>query len=206
MSTPVIHIVDDDEPTRDSLRFLLEASGHAARAHASATDFLAALPLPGAGCLVTDLRMPDMSGIDLLKAVRIRQPHLPVVVVTGHGDIALAVEAMKLGAIDFLEKPYPDDALLAAVEAAIARRESVPRVSGDDGEIGRRIASLSQRERQVLEGVVAGKPNKVIAHDLDISPRTVEVYRANLMTKMQASSLSHLVRLALTAGIGTSEV
>ncbi|MCC6737036.1 MAG: response regulator transcription factor FixJ [Bauldia sp.] len=201
MTTPVIHIVDDDEPTRDSLRFLLAASGHNPRAHASATDFLALLPLPDAGCLVTDVRMPDMSGIDLLKAVGARQPDLPVVVVTGHGDIALAVEAMKLGAVDFLEKPYPDDAMLAAVESAIARRQSAAPAAS--GEIAQRLASLSPRERQVLEGVVAGKPNKVIAYDLDISPRTVEVYRANLMTKMQASSLSHLVRLALTAGVGT---
>ncbi|MGV8840272.1 MAG: response regulator FixJ [Bauldia sp.] len=202
MTTPVIHIVDDDEPTRDSLRFLLAAAGFTARAHASASEFLAGLPLGEGGCLVTDVRMPGMSGIDLLKAVRARQPDLPVVVITGHGDVALAVEAMKLGAVDFLEKPYSDDAMLAAIESAIARREGAQR-SGEQSEVAQRVASLSPRERQVLEGVVAGKPNKVIAYDLDISPRTVEVYRANLMTKMQASSLSHLVRLALLAGVGT---
>lgn len=203
MTTPVIHIVDDDEPTRDSLRFLLAASGFAARAHPSATDFLAGLPLRDPGCLVTDVRMPDMSGIDLLKAVRERQPDLPVVVITGHGDVSLAVEAMKLGAVDFLEKPYSDEAMLAAIEVAIARRGDVGRTSVELSEIAAKVASLSPRERQVLEGVVAGKPNKIIAYDLEISPRTVEVYRANLMTKMQATSLSHLVRLALIAGFGT---
>lgn len=202
MTIPVIHIVDDDEPTRDSLRFLLAASGFSARAHATATDFLAGLPLREPGCLVTDVRMPDMSGIDLLKAVRSRQPELPVVIITGHGDVSLAVEAMKLGAVDFLEKPYSDEAMIAAVEAAIARRGEAGRSSGEISEIAAKIASLSPRERQVLEGVVAGKPNKIIAYDLDISPRTVEVYRANLMTKMQATSLSHLVRLALMAGVG----
>ncbi|MCW5717626.1 MAG: response regulator [Chitinophagaceae bacterium] len=202
MTASVVHIVDDDEPTRDSLQFLLAASGFAARAHASATDFLRGVPHRDAGCLVTDVRMPDMSGIELLTAVRARQPDLPVVVVTGHGDISLAVEAMKLGAVDFLEKPYSDEAMIAAVEAAIARRSDDARTSAEASETDARIASLSPRERQVLEGVVAGKANKVIAYDLDISPRTVEVYRANLMTKMQATSLSHLVRLALMAGVG----
>lgn len=203
MTAPVIHVVDDDEPTRDSLRFLLAAAGFTARAHASATEFLAGLPLQDAGCLVTDVRMPDMSGIDLLKAVRDRQPDLPVVVITGHGDVSLAVEAMKLGAVDFLEKPYSDDAMLAAITSAIARTAGATRTSAENDEIAARIASLSPRERQVLDGVVAGKPNKVIAYELDISPRTVEVYRANLMTKMQAASLSQLVRLALMAGVGS---
>lgn len=201
----VIHVVDDDEPTRDSLRFLLESSGFAARAHESATEFATLLPLRSAGCLVTDVRMPDMSGLDLLKVIRTRQPELPVVVVTGHGDISLAVEAMKLGAVDFLEKPYSDEAMLSAIETALRRAGSGERTSGEREEIASKVESLSPRERQVLAGVVAGKPNKIIAYDLDISPRTVEVYRANLMTKMQASSLSHLVRMVVTAGFTGSE-
>ncbi len=201
----VVHIVDDDEPTRDSLCFLLASAGLDARGHESATAFLASLPLQERGCLVTDVRMPDMSGIDLLKAVRARQPDLPVIVITGHGDISLAVEAMKLGAADFIEKPYSDEAMLAAVESATRQVGETIGENAERDQILGRVQSLSPRERQVLEGVVAGKPNKVIAYDLDISPRTVEVYRANLMAKMQASSLSHLVRLALAGGITVAQ-
>ncbi|MGD9739564.1 MAG: response regulator FixJ [Bauldia sp.] len=204
MSIGVTYIVDDDEPTRDSLHFLLTSAGLPARVQESASAFAAALPVTGAACLVTDIRMPDMSGIDLLKIVQAKQPDLPVVVITGHGDIALAVEAMKLGAVDFLEKPYSEEAMLSAVEAAVRRSSVDASGSSEKDEILERVTTLSVRERQVLDGVVAGKPNKVIAYDLDISPRTVEVYRANLMTKMRASSLSHLVRLALVAGIGNA--
>ena len=145
--------------------------------------------------------MPEMSGIDLLRRLRERGSDVPVIVITGHGDIPLAVEAMKFGAADFFEKPYDDDALLAAVRSALDRHESAEKQSAARAEINERLATLSNRERQVLEGLVAGKPNKIIAFDHGISPRTVEIYRANVMTKMQASSLSELVRMAMIAGI-----
>ena len=194
-----VHIIDDDEPTRDSLVFLLASSGFPAKAHESGTAFLNVLPDIAPACVVTDVRMPDIHGIDLLKAVKARRPGTPVIVITGHGDIALAVEAMKLGASDFLEKPYADDAMIAAVERALERNTGAR--EDDKKELLARVELLSGRERQVLVGVVAGKTNKVIAQEFDISPRSVEVYRANLMTKMQASNLSHLVRMALLAGI-----
>lgn len=204
MNEAVVHIVDDDEATRDSLRFLLASAGIGALTHPTATDFAAALPIPGAACVITDVRMPDMSGIDLLKIVRSKQPGLPVIVITGHGDVALAVEAMKLGAVDFLEKPYAEGAILAAVDDAIKRSRSTD-TRTHDADIVSRIQSLSPRERQVLKGVVGGKSNKIIAHELDISPRTVEVYRANLMAKMQATSLSQLVRMALVTGLDETD-
>jgi two-component system response regulator FixJ len=195
-----IHIIDDDEPTRDSLRFLLASAGFPAKVHESATAFLGAFSESAPACVITDVRMPDVNGIDLLKAVKARRPDTPVIVVTGHGDIALAVEAMKLGASDFLEKPYADEAMIAAVERALDRNAGS--AAGDDKQsLLARVELLSGREKQVLYGVVAGKTNKVIAQELEISPRSVEVYRANLMTKMQATNLSHLVRLALLAGI-----
>jgi two-component system response regulator FixJ len=193
-----VHVIDDDEAVRDSLAFLLTTAGFDVRTHASATDFLALGPEVEFGCIVTDVRMPGLSGLDLLKAIRQRDPPLPVVVITGHADVALAVEAMKLGAVDFIEKPFDDDLLIEALEAARNRLGS-----GSTGRQGlrsvvvERIATLSERERQVLDGLVAGKANKVIAGDLGISPRTVEVYRANVMTKMAARSLSDLVRQAL---------
>jgi two-component system response regulator FixJ len=194
-----IHVIDDDEPTRDSLVFLLASSGFPARAHESGTAFLNGLAGVAPACVITDVRMPDINGIDLLKAVKSRRPEIPVIVITGHGDIALAVEAMKLGASDFLEKPYGDEAMVAAVERALETRSGAPR-DEDRRDLLARIDLLSAREKQVLVGVVGGKTNKVIAQELDISPRSVEVYRANLMTKMRAENLSHLVRLALSAG------
>jgi two-component system response regulator FixJ len=199
-----VHIIDDDEPTRDSLHFLLVSSGLNATAHESATAFLDALGGLSPSCVVTDVKMPDVNGIDVLKAIKTRRPETPVIVITGHGDIALAVEAMKLGASDFLEKPYADDAMIAAIEAALKHQGGSDRQSEEREGLLAKIEQLSPREKQVLIGVVAGKPNKIIAHELDISPRTVEVYRANLMTKMRASNLSHLVRMALLAGIDGS--
>jgi two-component system response regulator FixJ len=199
-----VHVIDDDAAMRDSLSFLLRASGLAVRDHASAKAFLAALPGLEVGCVVTDIRMPDVTGIDLLKALGTNRPGVPVIVITGHGDVALAVDAMKLGAVDFLEKPFGDEALLAAVEHALSRRHIDERRDTERAQINARIDLLSPRERDVLAGLVAGKQNKTIAYDLDISPRTVEVYRANLMTKMQAASLSQLVRMALLAGFAMS--
>ncbi len=201
MTDRLVHIIDDDEAMRDSLVFLLDTAGHPARASASAKTFLKTLPDPALGCIVTDIRMPDMTGIDLVKALRAGGYDYPVIVITGHGDVALAVEAMKAGVIDFIEKPFDDETLLAAITIAFdRRRETEGAVSPERQMIAARLAELSPRERDVLQGVIDGKPNKVIAHELGISPRTVEVYRANLMTKMRAASLSELVRMALIAG------
>ncbi len=195
----MVHVIDDDEAVRESLSFLLDTAGMACRVYESPLPFLDALPLEGPACVVTDVRMPGMTGIDLLNRLREDGHQVPVVVITGHGDIALAVEAMKLGAADFLEKPFDDEALLNAVREAVARHGSSERAGRDRAAATERLATLSTRERQVLDGLVAGLPNKTIAYDLGISPRTVEVYRANLMTKMKASSLSEVVRMALVA-------
>ena len=201
MSTErVVHVIDDDDAVRDSLAFLLASAGLAVTKHDSAVAFLAALPGLAAGCVITDIRMPGMTGIDLLKRLKGAGNPMPVIVVTGHGDVPLAVEAMKLGASEFLEKPFDDDQMLAAVATALNRHEQDDERAAREADVRARLASLSQREREVLDGLVAGNANKVIAHDLGISPRTVEVYRANVMTKMKAQSLSELVRMALTAG------
>jgi two-component system response regulator FixJ len=201
----VVHVIDDDEAVRESLRFLLKTAGHAVQTYESATVFLRDQPKAKSGCVVTDVRMPDISGIDLLHRLRELQVHLPVIVITGHGDVPLAVEAMKSGALDFLEKPFNDDALLNAVDAALRHHGADAKREADRAEIVDKLASLSNRERQVLEGLVSGHANKTIAFDHGISPRTVEIYRANLMSKMQAGSLSDLVRMALVGGILGSE-
>jgi two-component system response regulator FixJ len=197
----LICVIDDDEAVRQSLEFLLSTAGITVRAFESAKAFLAAMPDIKARCIITDVRMPEMTGIDLLRHLNGLNAGIPVIVITGHGDIALAVEAMKIGAVDFLEKPFDDDLLLAAVGAALNRDADVVKHNAELAAINDKLAALSNRERQVLEGLVAGKPNKTIAFDLGISPRTVEIYRANLMTKMAANSLSDLVRMAMTAGI-----
>jgi two-component system, LuxR family, response regulator FixJ len=198
---PIIYVVDDDEAVRQSLEFLLTTAGMKARSFESARAFFEVLPQIGFGCVITDVRMPDITGIDLLKRVKEVDADLPVIVITGHGDISLAVEAMKIGAVDFLEKPFDDDHLLDAVKSALNREADVVQRKAEVSEIEDKLAALSNRERQVLDGLVAGNPNKTIAFDLGISPRTVEIYRANLMTKMGANSLSDLVRMAMTAGI-----
>jgi len=196
-----VHVIDDDAAVRDSLKFLLEAAQLPVCTYESAADFLKALPGVKTGCVITDVRMPDVNGIELLRRVRSAVRSLPVIVITGHGDIPLAVEAMKIGAIDFFEKPFDDDAFLAAVRRALKQEEREVKRESDRVELHGRIAALSARERQVLEGLVAGQANKIIAFNLEISPRTVEIYRANVMTKMQAKSLSELVRMALIAGV-----
>jgi two-component system response regulator FixJ len=195
----LVHVVDDDEAMRESLAFLLDAAGIPNRTYESAERFLDTLDGAAAGCVVTDVRMPGMTGIDLLKHLRGTGSPMPLLVITGHGDVPLAVEAMKLGAVDFIEKPFDDDVLLASIRSALARRANGGQREAEAAAAAARIEKLSPRERDVLEGLVAGKPNKTIAFDLGISPRTVEVYRASLMNKMQASSLSELVRMTLLA-------
>ncbi|MGX9984184.1 response regulator FixJ [Methylobacterium fujisawaense] len=199
MSTDApVHIVDDDLAVRQSLAFLLATDGLAVQVHDSATAFLAA-GTDRVGCIVTDVRMPDIDGVELLHRLRQRGRMPPVIVMTGHADVALAVEAMKAGAVDFIEKPFDDDVLLASIRSALARADRARTRDAEGEAVRARLAALSERERQVLEGLVAGKANKVIGLNLGISPRTVEIYRANVMSKMQAGSLSELVRMALIA-------
>lgn len=202
----LVHVVDDDEAARESLEFLLRAASFDVRTYEAPQALLDALPLPEGGCIVTDVRMPGMTGLELLQRLDEIGVGLPVIVITGHGDVVLAVEAMKLGAADFIEKPFSEGAMLVAVRGALERRQARP--DGETTAIAARIAGLTQREKQVLDGVVAGQSNKVIALALGISPRTVEIYRANVMTKMAAQSLSDLVRMVLTvegAGRGAAK-
>lgn len=195
-----VYVIDDDEAMRDSLNFLLDAAEFEVTLFESAQHFLNALPGVEFGCVVSDVRMPGIDGIELLKRLKTNRNSLPVLIMTGHGDVPLAVEAMKLGAIDFLEKPFEDDRLIGMIDIALKQAESGARSEAAVLDIVTRVESLSPRERQVMEGLIAGLSNKQIARDYDISPRTIEVYRANVMTKMQASSLSELVRLAMRAG------
>lgn len=200
-SDAVVHVIDDDEAMRKSLAFLLRTAKVETLTYESAAAFLESLPKIKSGCVVTDVRMPGMSGIDLLKHLRQLNIAIPVIVITGHGDVPLAVEAMKSGAADFLEKPFDDDVLLATIRAALNVQATDLERQASRAAIHDKLAALSNREREVLEGLVAGHPNKTIAYDLGISPRTVEIYRANVMTKMEAASLSDLVRMALIGGI-----
>lgn len=197
----MVHVIDDDEASRQSLEFLLKTAGIEVRSHPSAVIFLDLDLDVRAGCVVTDVRMPGMSGLDLLRRLRELNKSVPVIVMTGHGDVPLAVEAMKMGAVDFLEKPFDDEALLASVRMALQQQEGSRQRDSERAVIEGRLASLSNRERDVLTGLVGGRANKQIAYDLGISPRTVEIHRARVMEKMQARSLSALVRMALTAGI-----
>ena len=197
----VVHIVDDEEAVRNSLAFLLASSGFAVRTHESAQAFLESATSIRNGCLITDLRMPDMDGVELLRRLREADALLPAIVITGHGDVQMAVEAMKHGALDFIEKPFADDVLIESIRRAVDQAETQIRSETALGALKERLESLSERERQVLKGVVAGLPNKTIAFELGISPRTVEVYRAGLMGKMQAKSLPELIRMVLSLDI-----
>jgi two-component system response regulator FixJ len=197
----LVHVIDDDEAARQSLAFLLKTARLEARTYESATAFLSALPNVSSGCIITDVRMPELSGVDLLRRLKELKVGMPVIVITGHGDVQLAVEAMKIGAADFIEKPFDDERLLTAVRSALGRWEKGSQQEAERASLLDKLATLSSREREVLDGLVAGKPNKIIAFDLGISPRTVEIYRANVMTKMNAGSLSELVRMALLAGV-----
>ena len=196
-----VYVIDDDEAMRDSLNFLLDSANFNVTLFETALRFLEALPGLTFGCVVSDVRMPGLDGIELLKRMKADQSKFPIVIMTGHGDVPLAVEAMKQGAVDFLEKPFEDDRLIGMIETAIRQAEPNLKSEAFTQDIAARIASLSPRERQVMNGLIAGLSNKLIARDYDISPRTIEVYRANVMTKMQANSLSELVRLAMRAGL-----
>jgi len=200
----VVHVIDDDEGLRESLAFLLRSAELEVRSFDSAKAFLDVLPDAALGCVITDVRMPDMSGIELLRRLKELKIGVPVIVITGHGDIALAVEAMKIGAADFFEKPFDDDLLVASVRAALRQRADQTKRGAERADIEHRISTLSPREKDVLAGLIEGRANKQIAFDLGISPRTVEIYRANLMSKMQAGSLSDLVRMALLVQMPTS--
>lgn len=195
----LVHIIDDDDAVRDALEFVFETAEIAVRGYESAVLFLKTLDASTKGCVVTDVRMPEMSGLDLLRELQARGVGLPVIVITGHGDVPLAVEAMRAGALDFLEKPFEDERLLDSVQRAL-KSGTEPPVSHEQAEARARVAGLSPRELQVLKGLVKGQANKTVAYELGISARTVEVYRAKLMEKMQASAFADLVRLSLLAG------
>lgn len=196
-----VYVVDDDPAMRDSLDFLLGSAGFNVRVFDSAQALLDELARLEPGCVVTDVRMPGINGMELLRRVNSGARKLPVIVMTGHGDVPLAVEAMKLGALDFLEKPFEDERLIGMIETALSEQQNGSKSDAASADMAARVASLTQRERQVMQGLVTGQSNKTIAREYDISPRTVEVYRANVMTKMQAGNLSELVRFAIRAGI-----
>jgi len=199
-SNAIVHLIDDDESVRRALVFLLGTAGLAVRVYESASAFLEQDVSSITGCVVSDVRMPGIDGLQLLRRLKVDGVRLPVVVMTGHADVPLAVEAMKLGAVDFIEKPFADEILLGSIEAALARSEMGGLDNAESERVRGRLQSLTPRERDVLKGLLTGHPNKTIAYDLGLSPRTVEVHRANVMTKMGASSLPELVRMSLMAG------
>jgi two-component system response regulator FixJ len=202
MTEPLVHVIDDDEAVRTAIGFRLEMADLPNRTYAGPLEFLTAASSLKAGCVVTDVRMPDMNGLELIRRLRDRSVNLPVIVITGHGDLPLAVEALREGVKDFIEKPFDDEVLLAAIRRALASQAAPAAVGGDADRqrFEEMLADLSMRERQVLEGVIAGKLNKTIGYELGISPRTVEVYRAKMMHKTGAANLSDLVRIAMRAG------
>jgi two-component system, LuxR family, response regulator FixJ len=198
-----VHVIDDDEAVRRALALLFRSAGIPVETHSSGSAFLEALPALGedaVGCVLTDVRMPGLDGLELLRRLQQGGFRRPVVVMTAHGDVSMAVRAMKAGAVDFVEKPFDDQALLAATEAALGTAQATGTAGTD--EAVERIAALSPREREVLGLLVAGKPNKLIARDLGLSPRTVEVHRARLMARLGVGSLAEAVRLAVRAELG----
>ena len=195
----VVHIVDDEETIRKALSFTLRTAGFAVEAYASGSEFLLSAEDAEKGCVVLDMHMPDMDGLQVQAELTRRGIDMPVVVLTGNGDPTLAVQAMKAGAADFIEKPFDDDTMLSAIRKALTEKTGDEQIRNERREVLDRLALLSTREREVVDGLVDGKANKVIAFDLDISPRTVEVYRANAMMKMQARTLSDLVRMVTIA-------
>lgn len=201
VSDPAIAIVDDDEGVRDSLHLLLMASGYRVESFASPLAFLASDAPERCACLVVDVRMPELTGLEVQERLLAAGRTLPIIVMTGHGDVPLAVSAMKAGAVDFIEKPFEEELLLASLRTALSRPRVAPVEQGPSPEMLAHLSALTPRELDVLRGLVDGKPNKIIAFDLSISPRTVEIHRARVMEKTRAESLSHLVRIALAAGI-----
>jgi two-component system response regulator FixJ len=202
VARPIVYVIDDDEAVRRSVAMLLASFGHATQLFASAEAFLAAQATLQPGCVIADIRMPGMDGLALQQEMRRRRMTLPVVIVTGHADVSLAVQAMKAGAIDFIEKPYSEEDLMQAVAAALERMKDARAHQAAAAAATARIAALTPRERDVLRRLVDGRPNKVIAHDLGISPRTVEIHRANVMDKLGCRSVAQAVRLAMVGGIG----
>lgn len=200
-TSAVVHLIDDDDGVRQSLAFLLTTAGLAVRVYESGVAFLAALSTLQPGCIVSDVRMPEIDGLELQRRLKELGVRLPVIIITGHADVPLAVQAMKAGAIDFIEKPFDDELLLGAIRAALDRYDEIGHRETEVAQIQARLQTLSVREREVLDGLLAGYPNKTIAYDLKLSPRTVEVHRANVMIKMGATSLSSLVRMALLAKV-----
>jgi two-component system response regulator FixJ len=198
---PTIFIVDDDEAVRDSLQILLQTEGYRTEIFDSARAFLDRYVANRPGCLLTDVRMPDMSGLDLQEAMIERRLNLPIIIMTGHADVPMAVRAMKAGAIDFIEKPFTDTAILDSIRRAWASADKTASDAALAADAEARVKNLTPRELEVLEQLVQGHPNKIIAFELNISSRTVEIHRARVMEKMEAGSLSHLVRLALAAKI-----
>jgi len=199
-----IFVVDDDEAVRESLVLLLETSGHRVAAYASGEAFLAALKPDADGCLLVDVRMPGIGGLEVQEELGRRGSAVPAIIMTGHADVPLAVRAMRAGAADFIEKPFTDETILASIERALRQGEARRQDRARNAEVLAHVERLTEREREVLDELVAGHPNKVIAHHLSISPRTVEIHRARVMEKMQARNLSELVRMALAAGLGVS--
>lgn len=201
----LVHIVDDDDSVRRSASFMLKHAGYRVESYVSGVEFLKEAKAADRGCVLLDVRMPGMDGLEVQKEMANRGIDMPVVILTGHGDVAIAVKAMRAGAVNFIEKPYEKEILLSAIEEAYLRLERKHDREMKAGEAQIRLASLTGRERDVLNGLVAGLPNKTIAHDLGISPRTVEIYRANMMEKLRARSLSEALRIAFIAE-GTGEV
>lgn len=197
----VVCIVDDDEAVRDSLQILLETMGYAVHAFESGPDFLEACGGLVSGCVLLDVRMPRMNGMEVQNRLKDIKPDLPVIIVTGHGDVTMAVQAMRAGATDFIEKPFQEDALLSSVEHALTLAEQAQRRGETVAAVARCLETLTAREREVFDQLIVGHANKVIARILDCSPRTVEIHRARVMEKMEAASVAHLVRMALAAGI-----
>jgi two-component system response regulator FixJ len=205
MTERTVHLVDDDDAIRRSAGFLLKTSGYLVAPYASGDAFLAVAKSAATGCVLLDIRMPGMDGLEVQQAMNDRGIALPVVMLTGHGDVTLAVRAMKAGAVDFLEKPFEKAALLTAVEKGFERLQGADRIALTATEAAVQLASLTSRERDVAEGLIEGHPNKVIAFNLGISPRTVEIHRANLMRKLGATSLSQVLQIGFAAERGVAE-